>query len=172
MEDDGEPEDIEVCDPICERLDPWELVISPKYRSVRASASECDTPANATTIFSGWKNVSLYLFTTLRSMYCKRSCGQSRGFPKVLSLYAAILTSSGRIRSGFDQISLISYSAVSSCCCTSISVIKGSRIVSARSPKVVGTAELKLADWYMSDSLDEAHCMFPQRISRYSSISS
>ena len=45
-------------------------------------------------------------------------------------------------------------------------------MVSARRPKVVGTAELKLADWYMSDSRDDAHCMFPPRLSRDSSISS
>ena len=45
-------------------------------------------------------------------------------------------------------------------------------MVSARRPKVVGTAELKLADWYMSDSLEDAHWIFPPRLSRDSSISS
>lgn len=57
-----------------------------------------------------------------------------------------MFTSSGRISSGLDQISDISYSAVSSCCWISSSVIKGSRIVSANKARVVGTAELKLAD--------------------------
>lgn len=55
-------------------------------------------------------------------------------------------TSSGKISSGFDQISPISYAAVSSCCETSSSVINGSRIVSASRATVVGTAELKVAD--------------------------
>ena len=45
-------------------------------------------------------------------------------------------------------------------------------MVSARSPKVVGTEELKLADWYMRDSRDDAHCIFPPRVSNDSSISS
>jgi hypothetical protein len=81
-------------------------------------------------------------------------------------------TNSGRINSGFDQISPISYAAVSSCCSTSSSVIKGSRIVSANKATVVGTAELKVADWYMSDSLEEAHCIFPPKDSSASNISS
>ena len=101
-----------------------------------------------------------------------RSCGHSNGFPNVLSLNAAIWTSSGIIRSGFDHISDISYSAVCSCCCTSSSVILGSRIVSAKSPTVSGTAALKVADWYMSASLEDAHCMFPPRVSSASNIES
>ena len=45
-------------------------------------------------------------------------------------------------------------------------------MVSAKSPKVVGMEELKLADWYMRDSRDDAHCIFPPRVSNDSSISS
>ena len=45
-------------------------------------------------------------------------------------------------------------------------------MVSARSPKVVGTEELKLADWYMRDSREDAHCIFPPSVSNDSSISS
>ena len=45
-------------------------------------------------------------------------------------------------------------------------------MVSASRPRVDGTDELKLADWYISDSLDDAHCMFPPRVSKDSSISS
>ena len=45
-------------------------------------------------------------------------------------------------------------------------------MVSARSPKVVGMEELKLADWYMRDSRDDAHCIFPPSVSNDSSISS
>ena len=45
-------------------------------------------------------------------------------------------------------------------------------MVSARRPRVDGTDELKLADWYMSDSLDDTHCIFPPRVSKDSSISS
>src|SRR5450432_3648328 len=51
-------------------------------------------------------------------------------------------------------------------------MINGSRIVSASKAIVVGTAELKVADWYMRDSRDEAHWIFPPRDSRASSISS
>ena len=141
-----EVSDTETSAPDCERLAPCCLCISPKYLSVNLKASSCPTPAKATTILSGWKNVLRYLSTTFLLIYCRRSCGQRSGFPSVLSLYAAMLTSSGKIRSGFDHISRISYSAVSSCCWTSRSVMRGSRIVSARRPKVVGTAELKLAD--------------------------
>ena len=36
----------------------------------------------------------------------------------------------------------------------------GYRMVSARRPKVVGTELLKLADWYIRDSLEEAHCLY------------
>ena len=61
------------------------------------------------------------------------------------------------MRSGFDHISLISYSAVSNCCSTSVSVMSGFRMVSARMARVVGTAELKLAAEYISASRDEAH---------------
>jgi len=43
-------------------------------------------------------------------------------------------------------------------------------MVSARSPIVVGTEELKLAAWYMIDSREEAHCMLPPRDSSDSSI--
>lgn len=100
------------------------------------------------------------------------SLGHNNGFPSVLSLYAAICTSSGKISSGFDHISPISYAAVSSCSSTSSSFIKGSLIVSASNATVVGTAELKVADWYIKDSLDDAHCILPPRDSRVSNISS
>jgi len=90
----------------------------------------------------------------------------------VLSLKAAMCTSSGRINSGLDQISPISYAAVSSCCCTSSSVIKGSSIVSASSATFVGTAELNVADWYIRDSLEEAQFILPPRDSKASNISS
>lgn len=43
-------------------------------------------------------------------------------------------------------------------------------MVSARRPSVVGTDELKLADWYMIDSREDAHCMLPPRDSRDSNI--
>ena len=45
-------------------------------------------------------------------------------------------------------------------------------MVSASSATVVGTAELKVADWYIRDSLDEAHCIFPPKDSKASNISS
>lgn len=45
-------------------------------------------------------------------------------------------------------------------------------MVSASSATVVGTAELKVADWYIRDSRDEAHCIFPPKDSKDSSISS
>lgn len=35
---------------------------------------------------------------------------------------------------------------------------------------MVGTAELKVADWYMSDSRLEAHCMLPPSVSIFSII--
>lgn len=44
-------------------------------------------------------------------------------------------------------------------------------MVSDKSPNVVGTAELKEADWYMTDSLEDAHWMLPPRDSKDSSIS-
>ncbi len=157
--------DSDTSEPYCDRLGPCAFCMSPKYFPVNFRASSCATPAKAITILSGWKKVLRYFPTTFRSISGRRSSGQSRGFPKVLSLYAAICTNSGRIRSGFAHISLSSYSAVSSCCWISNSVIRGSRTVSASKPSVVGTAELKLADWYMSDSLDDAHCMFPPRLS-------
>ena len=45
-------------------------------------------------------------------------------------------------------------------------------MVSAKRPRVVGTDELKRADWYIRDSLEDAHCMFPPSDSKDSSISS
>lgn len=146
--------------------------MSPKYCSASRRASSCWTPAKATTILSGLKNVSLYDSMTLLLICESLSLGHNNGFPSVLSLNAAMCTNSGKISSGLDQISPISYAAVSSCCDTSSSVIRGSRIVSARRATVVGTAELKVADWYMSDSLEEAQCMFPPNVSNDSSISS
>ena len=92
------------------------LRISPKYFCVSFSAASCETPANATTILSGLKNVLRYFSTTCLLMKGRRSCGHNNGFPRVLSLYAATLTNSGNMSSGFAHISPISYSAVSSCC--------------------------------------------------------
>ncbi len=43
-------------------------------------------------------------------------------------------------------------------------------MVSARRPTVAGTAELNVADWYMSDSREEAHWILPPNDSRDSSI--
>ena len=43
-------------------------------------------------------------------------------------------------------------------------------MVSASRARVVGTAALKLADWYIRDSLEDAHCMLPPKLSRVSSI--
>jgi hypothetical protein len=49
----------ELSDPVCESKGASDLGISPKYCSVSLTASSCCTPANATTIRSGRKNVSL-----------------------------------------------------------------------------------------------------------------
>ena len=49
----------EVSDPVCESKGVSDLGIFPKYCSVSLTASSCCTPANATTIRSGRKNVSL-----------------------------------------------------------------------------------------------------------------
>ena len=49
----------EVSDPVCESEGASDLGISPKYCSVSLTASSWCTPANATTIRSGRKNVSL-----------------------------------------------------------------------------------------------------------------
>lgn len=51
-------------------------------------------------------------------------------------------------------------------------MIIGSLIVSASKARVVGTVALKLADWYIKDSLEEAHCMLPPRLSTSSKTSS
>lgn len=100
------------------------------------------------------------------------SSGHSSGFPSVLSLNAAVCTSSGRISSGLLQISAISYRAVSICSATSSSVMRGSRIVSASSATVSGTALLKVAAWYIMLSREDAHWMFPPSVSTRASISS
>ena len=49
----------ELSDPVCESKGASDLGISPKYCSVSLTASSWCTPANATTIRSGRKNVSL-----------------------------------------------------------------------------------------------------------------
>lgn len=64
--------------------------ISPKYFSESFSADSWSTPANATTSRSGLKKISRYFSTTCLLMNCNCSWGHSRGFPRVLSLYAAM----------------------------------------------------------------------------------
>ena len=49
----------DVSDPVCESMGASDFGISPKYCSVSRTASSCCTPANATTIRSGRKKVSL-----------------------------------------------------------------------------------------------------------------
>ena len=100
---------------VLESSGPSSRRISPKYFSVSLSAVSWETPAKATTILSGLKKAFRYFSTTSLLIYGRRSCGHNSGFPRVLSLYAATLTSSGNISSGFAHISPISYSAVSSC---------------------------------------------------------
>ncbi len=83
--EDGESV-IEASEPTCESLGPSRFSISPKYLSARIMASSWPTPAKATTIRSGWKNACRYFSTTALLIWGNRSCGQSRGFPNVLSL--------------------------------------------------------------------------------------
>ena len=106
----------EVSNPVPDDICSRSLRISPKYLCVSFSAVSCETPAKATTILSGLKNALRYFSTTSLLMKGRRSCGHNNGFPRVLSLYAATLTNSGNMSSGFAHISPISYSAVSSCC--------------------------------------------------------
>ena len=54
-----ENESNDVSEPVCGSIGPSDFGISPKYCSVSLTASSCCTPANATTIRSGLKKVSL-----------------------------------------------------------------------------------------------------------------
>ena len=45
-------------------------------------------------------------------------------------------------------------------------------MVSANTPMVSSTVELNVAEWYINDSRDEAHCIFPPRDSIFSTIAS
>lgn len=76
----------EVSRPVPVRRGSLRRFMSPKCFSVSFRADSWSTPANATTSRSGRKNVSRYFSTTSLLMNCNRSCGQSKGFPRVLSL--------------------------------------------------------------------------------------
>lgn len=84
--DEVEESESDESDPVLDRICVCGFLMSPKSFSVSFRPSSWLTPAKATTILSGRKKVFRYLFTTFLLMNCNRSWGQSRGFPRVLSL--------------------------------------------------------------------------------------
>lgn len=85
----------------------------PKCSVAKCTRCSCSIPTPAMTILSGLYQSRIYVLKVSLVISGSRSSGHSNGIPSVLSLYATVCTSSGRIISGLAQISRISYAAAS-----------------------------------------------------------